>query len=913
MIIDDVSVTYLDSLESIQDKILTKLGTTTLTVSIAEAARDAFNHGPGTYGGVKVSPTDDPLDIGVRETLERRRALFQTLESALELPVINASKIKERKGGLEIRFTSSYPNVFYGVELSPSFPVIATYDKVRVYDSALESLLEVLNADDFRIDRGKKYVVFMLNTAAPRYGDNFDEKDITRVQIEEREGKLHCYVSLDADMKATTLTRVVSLLAVFFGSGEDYEYEKKNLSLYYDAEGYDNINSALFQSMVMNDAVMSSLYQISGWRKLPSTLRLKDYSDSVIKIEHHENSLGIFWSVDTAQTAPSSLQKILASINYYYKQSTLVKSQYDTVDAKVLTGFELDLSQPPTSNAAPASSVLRVPVTVQNFRKELSAVLPRQEDYLLAESSIREKLDSDATLEFSNLIDSLEERLRCRIFAWEHKMVDGNPVVAMMVPSTYDGYQVVQKVATTATSCVLMFKTLNDTFNIIVNTQPGRVVYIKTATSILSPGDVAVIPPPLQNVLGPYYRRYGVRQSSTLVGKVGSFNSLIRAVTALFSKELKESKFILKHPLTEGAGKIAHKVFERLTEYYQGAQLIKEEPNAALQKLNIVDQYLDFSGKMRAVGVEDETGTVVDLVVPPSAPLADTAIRLSTAPLRTLAIDEDTKMMQYLTQVSEVWSNDDGILKLAVGGVPIQVYTRTRVPQEEIGDDYTAYRTQRRQEKLLAQICLHRFSEWLEEYRSDGLDISDEDIDGFFRDEVETQEVYDEAFSEVITDNFKNEKIKLPLGSLMDYKFYITHESKDPFLVRSFKNEKLLSCFYFEGLHKNDNVYTIPIAAWERVSEYVNDKKSSVFWDVPQPDMDTDYNLSVNSVLFKVRNYTSFSVLQESLTRTGYPDFTLVTYEDEGYKIFKQGSSLACCIGSRTATGTVYTGGLVVI
>ena len=49
------------------------------------------------------------------------------------------------------------------------------------------------------------------------------------------------------------------------------------------------------------------------------------------------------------------------------------------------------------------------------------------------------------------------------------------------------------------------------------------------------------------------------------------------------------------------------------------------------------------------------------------------------------------------------------------------------------------------------------------------------------------------------------------------------------------------------------------------------------------------------------------------MTANGYQDFTLFTYEDEGYKIFKQGSSLACCIGSKTTTGTVYTGGFIVV
>ena len=748
-----------------------------------------------------------------------------------------------------------------------------------------------------------------MNTDAPNYSE-FNPKDITIIHIETRENKLYCRMSLGAEIKGTTLTQIVSRIVNFFAS-KDYEYEKTNLSLYYEAEGYNNINSAIFQSMVMNDKIMSSLYQISGWRKLPTTLRLKDYNDNIIKVEYYKKSLGIFWSVDTDKTSPSSLQKILASINYYYKKSSIIMAQYNDIDKKALTGFDLDISLPPT-NITLSSSVRRIPVAVENVRNQLSAILPIQEEYLLEKSSIREKIDSDATLEFSKIIDSLQDRLQCRIFSWEQKMVDGNPVVSMMLPSTYGGYQVVQQLQTKATSCILLFKTLNNTFNIIVNTQPGRVTYIKTATSILSPGDVAIIPSPLQNILGPYYRRYGVRQSSTLVGKIGSSTSLLRAITALFSKELKQSKFIVKHPLTESAGKMAHIVFARLTEYYQGEQLIKEKHNSALHNLNIVDQYIDFTGKVRAVGVEDDAGKIIDVILPPLAPLANTKIRLNTLPLRTLTMDEDTEMMTYLTKVSEKWSNNDGIIQLAVGGIDVKVYT-TRVIYKKDQSDYASYRQQRQNERLLTQICLHRFSEWLEDYRSDDLNISDKDIDDFFNDEVETQEVYDFTFSELISDNFKNEKIKVPKDTLMEYKFYITHESKDPFFVRSFKNENILSCFYDDELHKNDNIYTIPTDDWERVDEYINDKKISVFWNIPQPDIDVYYYLSVNDVLFKVKNYNTFSSLKDSMTANGYQDFTLFTYEDEGYKIFKQGSSLACCIGSKTTTGTVYTGGFIVV
>ena len=143
MIINDIAISYLDTPQTVQDKILTKLGTKDVTVSIEKAALNIFNQGPGIYDDVEVTPIDDIVDVGVRETLERRLALFKRIESELdEKPSINVSKIKEQTGEIEIKLTSKYVNVFQEVQLSPFFPLIASEDKkVRVYDSSLESLL----------------------------------------------------------------------------------------------------------------------------------------------------------------------------------------------------------------------------------------------------------------------------------------------------------------------------------------------------------------------------------------------------------------------------------------------------------------------------------------------------------------------------------------------------------------------------------------------------------------------------------------------------------------------------------------------------------------------------------------------------------------------------------------------------
>ncbi len=932
--VSGIKVTYLDTEESIQDKIMSRAEIDALNTTIVSSAKELLRSGPGTYDDVDVGDDEtEVVEMFRLNTLHRARLHRKIVESlGDEPPEINISNIEEVSAENQITVKTYFAQVLFNrISLSPEVPLVVSHNnQLRVHDTAVESLSRVEDVSQLLDPKTNMFSFLIKADEEIDYTptQKMDPKDYVVVDVafpiennidEMEDSDLDVRFYPPGNIKATeTLSkRIQETLDIEDDVSSYAPMKKKSLELFYLYENGPapaEINSALLDFMVMNDEVMSHIYVITGYKKSKNAITLK-FRDTLEKVKivevdtaHSSTSaedgpprstrIGIYYFAENDSRKKSVLQKIIASIEYYSSKKNNLEASLNAINNKVLQGFSLNAVGGYKKKETESDNEIGSNNAVKNFRRTMAeeavAISITNNPLLSAKSCEEILLAETAELDISHWVSALQSAADSYIFAFSF---DGNIVLPNLVDGFYTPQIEYQK-------CILLLVTEDSAINVIVDARYTNTGYVKTDTAILNEGNIGKLPEAFEPLFGATFFRLGIKNGY-------SRNRVVEGVL----RGLKNSKFKTQFERNSDVFKAVHTIFLKNVAFYSGNQT--GTVNRTLKNIDldrVQYQGVDGSGKLRLVGFNVTDDQTVDIFFKPQSPLKNIEVVDLEKHKVKIADNEILEEMMNIFRIKWNVSKYPGKALFKIDGDQY-AYVVTR--QMDVGPSNTLsklfrHKQKRRTERLLSQICLFRFSEFLTDENEDVYDVNEEMIETFMKNETleEKSEEYEYNFSSLVEDNFEDEKILLPKNSTKAFTFFLKNKASDPLFVRTFKYSKYLDDFFQNGVRRIGDTYEMPLHAF---STWNNSRKNRkmVFHNKPVL-IDTPYYLSLQRTLYYVQNFnTEDAALEHIENQKIYDPSKFMFSEKKGFENFLDASTDAVIIGFMSPDGPIYAAGIV--
>ena len=923
--VSGIKVTYLDTEESIQDKIMSRADIEILNTIIARSAKELLILGPDTYDDVETGDdeTESVVEM-VRVNMTQRERIHRNVIENLgdEPPEINVSKIDEVSAENQITVKTDFAEVlFYRISLSPEVPLVVSHNNLlRLHDSAVESISKLDDVSQL-LDPKTNMFSFLIKTeedinyrpTVEINPDDYVTVDVTfPIETEhlgqsQEENELDVTFNPPGDVKATEnlSKRIQDTLYIDEDDNRGYaSMKKKSLELFYLYENGPEVNSALWNFMIMNDAVMSQIYVITGYKKNKNVYKLKfrDTLQTVRMVQvEGDNQLGIYYFAENDSRKKSVLQKIIASIEYYKSKKDSLEGILTSINNKVLEGFNLTAVGARKKKEGVSATDIGSNDAVKKFRETMAdqavGISITNNPLLSAQSCKDILLAETAELDISHWVSALQSVAETHIFTFTF---DGN----LVLPNLVDGFYNPQ---TEYKSCILLLITEDShgsAVNVIIDARYTSTGYVKSDTAILTEGNVGKLPEAFDPLFGPSFFRLGIKNGY-------SRNRFVQGVL----RATKKSKFKTQFEINSEVFKAVNSIFLKNVAFYSGNKI--GAMNRTLQNINldrVEYQGVDGSGKLRLIGVnfEDE---IVDIFLKPQSPL----INIEVVDLEEHKVKvADNEILEEMMNVFRIKWNvskypGKALFKIDDEQYAYVVTTKSAGGEEESDDKLSQHKQKKRTERLLSQICLFRFSEFLGDASEDVYDVNDEIIENFMQTETreEKSQEYDYDFNPLVEDNFEDEKIKLPLNSTKAFTFFLKNKASDPLFVRTFKYSKYLDDFFQYGVRRRGDVYSMPLHAF---STWTNSwkNKTKIFHTKPVI-VDAPYYLSIQSKLYYAQNFNNEDAALDHIENQKIYDPSKFTFSDsKGFESFLKAADDAIIVGFMSSVGEpIYAAGLV--
>ena len=348
------------------------------------------------------------------ELKQERLEIVKTLPAGVD---VDGERVKEVKIHVEFILKAKQAFLpFEEIEISEDCPFVFDGNQVKMYDgmvdalAATENLLEKLGTPD------EDGFVMLIRLNAPVLSNDpvVLGRDVIKVSVSDifnsdtdTEMKISFNLSDTTTDELTSLRDKIRQAFSLASVDDDIQIEDARTSgvQYYEltltawrAGGTAQINTAIFNYLIMNDPVMSLLYSVSGNKNKQQKLRIirrnkqRDFVELIQLSADCSNSsgcnIGIYFSVDSGSTSKKVLEKIIATLNYYGSKEESIRRFYDKFSVggkKLLRGFDLESAQ----DLAPASFNKRgkqynkdertdIDASEQNLRNKLDCVVAMQ-------------------------------------------------------------------------------------------------------------------------------------------------------------------------------------------------------------------------------------------------------------------------------------------------------------------------------------------------------------------------------------------------------------------------------------------------------------------------------------------------------------------------------------------------------
>ena len=912
--VNGIKVTYLDTEESIQDKIMSRAETDVLNTIIARSAKELLTSGPDTYDDVDAGDNEaetvvEMFRLNIKERERLHRKMIENLGD--EPPEINVSNIQEVSAENQITVQTDFAQVLFNrISLSPEVPLVVSHKNLlRVHDSAVESLSKVEDLSQLLDPKTNMFSFLIKAVEDIDYTPNkkIDPDNYVIVDVafpvennvdEMEESQLDVRFYPPGHIKATEnlSKRIQETLDIEDDVSAYAPMEKKSLELFYLYENGPDVNSAVLDFMVMNDEVMSNVYVITGYKKSKNavTLKFRDTLEKVkiVKADAQGQNLGIYYFAENDSRKKSVLQKIIASIDYYKSKKNSLEALLNAINNKAFQGFALNAVGGYKKKEKESDTEIGSNNAVKNFRKTLAEEaigISITNNPLLSAKSCKEILLADtAELDISHWVSALQSVADSHIFTFSF---DGNIVLPNIVDGFYNSQTEYKK-------CILLLVTEDSSINVIVDARYTNTGYVKTDTAILNEGNIGKLPEAFDTLFGATFFRLGIKNGY-------SRNRVVEGVL----RALKNSKFKTQFERNGAVFKAVHSIFLKNVAFYSGN--LTGVVNRTLKNIDldrVQYQGIDGSGKLRLVGFNVTEDQTVDIFLKPQAPLK--SVEVVDLEKHKVKI-ADNEIVEEMMNIFRIKWNVSKYPGKALFKIDEDQYAYVL---SDFGSDnqLLRHKEKRRTERLLSQICLFRFSEFLTDQNEDVYDVNDEIIETFIQNETleEKSGEYQYDFSVLVEDNFEDEKIRLPKNSTEAFTFFLKNKASDPLFVRTFKYSKYLDDFFLNGVRRIGDTYEMPLHAF---STWNNSRKNRkmVFHNKPVL-IDTPYYLSLQRTLYYVQNFnTEDAALEHIENQKIYDPSKFAFSEKKGFENFLDASTDAVIIGFKSPDGPIYAAGIV--
>lgn len=193
--------------------------------------------------------------------------------------------------------------------------------------------------------------------------------------------------------------------------------------------------------------------------------------------------------------------------------------------------------------------------------------------------------------------------------------------------------------------------------------------------------------------------------------------------------------------------------------------------------------------------------------------------------------------------------------------------------------------TQKRVSRFIKQLCLCRFAKY-----------GSTDVEDFADKNLEETGNYPPlaTFSEVITENFKGEKIPVPI--IEPLKFLLRQASKDQLALDKYKSQIFLDGYCRGAASREGSTLSMPTSLFYRWRDEWT-RKSDTYSMSPEI-REAGYWLKIKNNLSRATNYNTFPDARAELQLLKFRNPTLITHDSQnGYKVVKKRDPASAIVG----------------
>jgi len=268
------------------------------------------------------------------------------------LPDVSASSLEDSlaiEQAVEARLVFDSPvSLINQVVLSADVLLCASDGRVKMYDGALDALAATQEVGDMlefeqdetllllrarNVDFSGEPITLGQDVIEVRIKKVSDEKFVVHFSVNKIEPSLIIQRIKEAFPESVDVTTTDS------GNGAVQYYEML-------PDNPIQLNSAVFSYLVMNDPVMSLLYEITKYKDTKTKIELRRRNANRDNVSLHQLSDGYIGIYYTSATGNDNvIRKIIASIEYYAEKESGVRqvySMFSQPSKNILLGFDLE-------------------------------------------------------------------------------------------------------------------------------------------------------------------------------------------------------------------------------------------------------------------------------------------------------------------------------------------------------------------------------------------------------------------------------------------------------------------------------------------------------------------------------------------------------------------------------------------
>ncbi len=557
---------------------------------------------------------------------DRRKRLINE-----RLPNVSAGSLEDSlaiEQAVEARLVFDSPvSLINQVVLSADVLLCASDGRVKMYDGALDALVATPEVGDMLESEQDETLLLVRARNVDFSGEPITlGQEVIEVRIKKvNDEKFVVHFSVNKIEPSLILQRIKE---AFPESVVDTSTDSGNGAVQYYEMLPDNpiqLNSAVFSYLVMNDPVMSLLYEITKYKDTKTKIELRRRNANRDNVSLHQLSDGYIGIYYTSATGNDNvIRKIIASIEYYAEKESGVRqvySMFSQPSKNILLGFDLEQTAGYIDRSENVK-IVKLTEKDKQLRENVKVEATMQNNFGVSVSTLKFMVQN-AVLIPDRWVNALSGSVQANVYLFSEEgmivprsrrglyrgtMYDNS--ILVFVKKTGGCMLIVKRRSYSSLKVTKKYNTINAKYSGKVKDAPN-----KTVTELF-----ACIPPTLETILGENYLFLavdggdgpsGILACMTIAKNTGKYIARLDSDSD-DAKRVEEMQSDLSHFFvgsTDGTTKVA--------QYLEGSQIVDENgkycgsptlatdpaaplasvPVASTQKQGVVH---DFLNKKRA-------------------------------------------------------------------------------------------------------------------------------------------------------------------------------------------------------------------------------------------------------------------------------------------------------------------------